>query len=755
MKKHLTFKDDKSDKFWSIEVNGKSFTVTYGKTGTDGQTSVKDFDSEEKCMKEAEKLTGEKVKKGYGENDSVLSSPSVTAPDYLKEWEEIVNAKDKKKALYNHFNFMADTPGFDIILKKALKKVDSVKIEEGNLVLNFEDKQLIAQPPANDLTTYAQWPQSFQKVMMKHERLLFPEEGWAVVLDGEDNFRIEKGEAGYQMPCRDYSDWWVYHPTEKNTSGEPLLYYLSHEGGKPGDHGISYLNIGSLFLRKIAGEILEEEEDEIEFPEGFVLTKENEWTKIYNQFSPAWKKYLKEKFSITENKKHESIANITTLHIKEGDKIKTLREATFFPNVTKLDIECIVSDPESLVTMTEINTLSISHWPVADLQNISGCSKLENLYLKNILDLKTKITGLSTLFTKITKLQDLTINDSQLVEAPHGVDALINLRSLSLSENNLSIMPGNLSNLLSLEELVLDNNNITSFSSVFNKNVKKLSLKTNAIKSLPDEIIAWKNVEDLTLDKNDLEDLPEVMHEFSSLSSLDISRNALKHFPSVLEKLPNLQRLNVLNNKIESIPDFIWELKLLRCIYFAGNRMTMSAASKIRNDMNNKIEILNSQGGKLDPEVDEILNKIEGDFNNNRYIEVIVPCEKLLAIDPDFPQGLMYLGLARFFTNDRTMAITILKRAAEQGNESLNNKIVQDLYEWAWARTKEDTEYVTEVILNTLKIRHRWPYKIQGQNLLKAGETAEAIALLETALEIDPSYSDAHELLKKAREMTS
>ncbi|EMP81234.1 hypothetical protein LEP1GSC162_0178, partial [Leptospira santarosai str. CBC1531] len=30
MKHHLTFKDDKSDKFWNIEVSENSFTVTYG-----------------------------------------------------------------------------------------------------------------------------------------------------------------------------------------------------------------------------------------------------------------------------------------------------------------------------------------------------------------------------------------------------------------------------------------------------------------------------------------------------------------------------------------------------------------------------------------------------------------------------------------------------------------------------------------------------------------------------------------------------
>jgi len=33
MKKHLTYKNEKSDKFWQIEVAGNSFTVTYGKTG--------------------------------------------------------------------------------------------------------------------------------------------------------------------------------------------------------------------------------------------------------------------------------------------------------------------------------------------------------------------------------------------------------------------------------------------------------------------------------------------------------------------------------------------------------------------------------------------------------------------------------------------------------------------------------------------------------------------------------------------------
>ncbi|WP_004472777.1 WGR domain-containing protein [Leptospira santarosai] len=68
MKKHLTYQDEKSYKFWNIETSEKSFTVTYGKIGTAGISQLKAFDNEEKCLKEAEKRLNEKLKKGYKED---------------------------------------------------------------------------------------------------------------------------------------------------------------------------------------------------------------------------------------------------------------------------------------------------------------------------------------------------------------------------------------------------------------------------------------------------------------------------------------------------------------------------------------------------------------------------------------------------------------------------------------------------------------------------------------------------------------
>jgi len=61
------YSDAKSHKFWNIEVSGTSFTVTYGKVGSSGQTQTKNFASAEKAQAEADKLIREKVKKGYME----------------------------------------------------------------------------------------------------------------------------------------------------------------------------------------------------------------------------------------------------------------------------------------------------------------------------------------------------------------------------------------------------------------------------------------------------------------------------------------------------------------------------------------------------------------------------------------------------------------------------------------------------------------------------------------------------------------
>lgn len=52
--RRFEFSEGTSDKFWEIEITDKSFTVTYGRRGTAGQSSSKSFDSAEKAKAAAD-----------------------------------------------------------------------------------------------------------------------------------------------------------------------------------------------------------------------------------------------------------------------------------------------------------------------------------------------------------------------------------------------------------------------------------------------------------------------------------------------------------------------------------------------------------------------------------------------------------------------------------------------------------------------------------------------------------------------------
>ncbi|WP_306352174.1 DUF6493 family protein [Flavobacterium sp. '19STA2R22 D10 B1'] len=97
MNKELLYQDDISNKFWNIAASGNSFTVTYGKTGTQGQSQTKTFESEEKCLKEAQKIIAEKLKKGYSEDGEpsgavpkAITAKKSDQATLLAEYDELV-----------------------------------------------------------------------------------------------------------------------------------------------------------------------------------------------------------------------------------------------------------------------------------------------------------------------------------------------------------------------------------------------------------------------------------------------------------------------------------------------------------------------------------------------------------------------------------------------------------------------------------------------------------------------------------------
>jgi DNA ligase-1 len=66
-KRRFEFVEGSSAKFWEIEIDGGDVTVRYGRIGTQGQSQTKSFADSESANAQADKLIGEKTKKGYVE----------------------------------------------------------------------------------------------------------------------------------------------------------------------------------------------------------------------------------------------------------------------------------------------------------------------------------------------------------------------------------------------------------------------------------------------------------------------------------------------------------------------------------------------------------------------------------------------------------------------------------------------------------------------------------------------------------------
>ena len=87
--RRFEFVDEKSAKFWEIDVIAESVEVKFGKIGTKGQTQMKDFETAEEALKHAEKLVHEKLKNGYqevvqGAHQNASPAPTKPAPAPVK-----------------------------------------------------------------------------------------------------------------------------------------------------------------------------------------------------------------------------------------------------------------------------------------------------------------------------------------------------------------------------------------------------------------------------------------------------------------------------------------------------------------------------------------------------------------------------------------------------------------------------------------------------------------------------------------------
>ena len=99
-KRELQFDDGKSQKFWTIVLKGTSHTVTFGRTGTKGQTRTKEFDTQQEAKNSYDKLVKQKLGKGYADaKKQVATSKRKGTRKKAAVNKKVIKKVTKKKAV--------------------------------------------------------------------------------------------------------------------------------------------------------------------------------------------------------------------------------------------------------------------------------------------------------------------------------------------------------------------------------------------------------------------------------------------------------------------------------------------------------------------------------------------------------------------------------------------------------------------------------------------------------------------------------
>lgn len=290
-KRYFEFSEGTSNKFWEIWLEGVEVHTRYGKIGSEGQRTLKDEGSVEKAQKLFDKLVREKTGKGYAEKGGAGAAPAAKAPeaakgsDFKAAWKALETTKDLPGALEAHLSFLCDTAACKALLKRLCATATSAKAGEQLTVVftspdgtEFEGTEwtLEASPPYTGAFDKLV-PKSHQRFVQHHngmslEGLDVPlgfagvgddgsltgiafEQDWLEESEPEVFEKLQEKDLPIVDPIGHHQDFVLYNFLKKTKLGEPVLQFISHEGGGLEAPYDTSLGITGVFLRLLASDV--------------------------------------------------------------------------------------------------------------------------------------------------------------------------------------------------------------------------------------------------------------------------------------------------------------------------------------------------------------------------------------------------------------------------------------------------------------------------------------------------------------------
>ncbi len=123
MTRYFINQEGEANKFWNVETDGATYSITFGKIGTQGRQSSKILADEASCEAEVAKLIANKTKRGYLETREGDAVPQKAVVDHRPMDEDLF------WEILDSFNWKKSGDD-DAVMLPAIKRLATLRLED-------------------------------------------------------------------------------------------------------------------------------------------------------------------------------------------------------------------------------------------------------------------------------------------------------------------------------------------------------------------------------------------------------------------------------------------------------------------------------------------------------------------------------------------------------------------------------------------------------------------------------------------------